>query len=129
MHNNEPPPPQNTPNILSVISNSAQFDSNLNSQSDELAKKEKDYLLNDGERGEAYRKHIHNIVITGMWVIGISMIALILVRMWHFAAPECWRWLNDKDTHNIERVVFSGIILSLATKYFKRYKLFEDEKG
>lgn len=56
---------------------------------------------------------------------GAIIIALILVRAWHFASPLCWRWLDEKDNHNIERVVFSGIILSLASKYFKRYKFFE----
>lgn len=96
------------------------------SYSAKLAEKEEEYKFKDGERGEKYRIHIHLIVVAGMYVIGFIMIALILVRSFHFVSPLVWRWLDEKDLHNIERIVFSGIILSLATKYFKKYKIMDE---
>ena len=119
------PQPQLLPD-LTLINESLFLPNDVNNTSDILANQEKDKLIKDGKRGEQYRMHIHLIVVTGMYVLGLIMIALALVRAFHFVAPEQWRWLSETDSHGIERILFSGIILSFATKYFKKYKVVDD---
>src|SRR3954464_11376388 len=110
---------------LSVIQQSAQFDATGN-EPDQLAKLEAKTKFKDAERGEEYRTHIHIIVVAAIYLIALLMIAFVIVRAWHLVMPEKYRWLGDGENHNIERIIFSGIIFSLATKYFKRYKIFGD---
>jgi hypothetical protein len=93
------------------------------SSNEKLAGQELQQAFNDAQRGEAYRKHIHFIVMLGIYVVGFIMLSLILIRAWHFAAPDNWKWLTETQTHNIERVIFSGIIFSLAGKYFGKYNI------
>ncbi len=120
------PPPLNQPQPdLSLIDRSVEIES-INIPSDSLARQENQRLLNDGKRGEEYRKHIHLIVVVGMYTIGFIMVVLTLIRAYHFAAPIYWRWLSEEDSHGIERIIFSGIILSFATKYFKKFKVVEE---
>jgi hypothetical protein len=115
------------PNFQSVAA-AAATDSSVNVNSDNLAEAEKrKYALNDGKRGEAYRKHIHWIVIGGMYALGFVMISLMVVFALHLVLPEDRRWLNEKDCHNVERILFSGVIVSLASKYFKRYNVIDND--
>jgi hypothetical protein len=111
---------------LSLINKSLSFENADSISSDNLAKLEEQRLLNDGKRGEEYRKHIHLIVVVGMYAVGLILISLTLIRAFHFVAPSSWRWLSDDDNHSIERIIFSSIILSLSTKYFKKYKVIEE---
>lgn len=121
------PSQQPVHNDLSLINRSVELDAVATSAEDNrLAESEQEWLLNDGRRGEAFRKHIHNIVVACIYVIGIIMIGLVLIRFYHFIAPPGGRWLNDHDLHNIERIIFSGIIASLAAKYFKKYRVLDE---
>lgn len=117
----------NQKNELDVISDFAQQQQNhqLNSQSKELAEQERKHIINDGERGEKFRKHIYYLVLAGIYVVSICLMIMIVIRAYHFVVPEHWKWLDEKHTHDLERIIFSGVIVSLAGSYFKRYNVLE----
>lgn len=93
----------------------------FNLKPDKRAEQEVQFWLNDGERGDKFKHTIFQIVRIGLWVVGIIMLAIIIVLAWHFLTPKCWRWLSPDELHNLERILFSSVILSLAGKYFKKY--------
>ncbi|ATL49433.1 hypothetical protein COR50_20885 [Chitinophaga caeni] len=82
-------------------------------------------LLNDGRRGEAYRRHIHNIVCIALYIVGLIIICMILIRAFHFLAPEKWHWLNAEENQQIERIIFGSVIFSLAGRYFKKFNIID----
>lgn len=90
-----------------------------------LAQNEKKEKFDDHKRAQSYKKHLHNIVICGIYAIGLIVVSLILIRAWHLATPEKLKWLSDGQLHSIDAVLFSSIIFSLASKYFSYYKLFD----
>jgi hypothetical protein len=115
--------PETEDESLSVISRTKEI-GNRDLQADPLSQQELNHMLKDGDRGDKYKTHIHNIVVTGMYVLGFALILLVLVRAWHMGAPENLKWLNPDQCHEIERVIFSSVIVTLAGRYFKRYKIF-----
>lgn len=124
----------NTSHDLSAIKFSAKKDV-VNSRSKSLAELEEEKLFNDENRGEEYRKHLHRIVVFAFYVGGASLIALVLIRFYHLIAPlngfagYTWRWLDNTQIHDVERLLFSSIILGLATKYFSYYNIFQRKRG
>jgi hypothetical protein len=124
---NQNKPQQSLPNIynFSVIEDSLSNDSSPDALSKSLAKQENELKFKDGARGESVRTHVHCIMILGMYVISICLFSMILIRTWDFLSPCYLKWLSETQDHDIERVLFSGIILSMATKYFTKYKVFD----
>lgn len=117
-------PPPNVPNDeIDKISEFTTSASTSKSSDVSLAEQEQKSFLNDGKRGEAYKKHIHNIVIVGMYVVGFSLVILFLIWAWHLVAPCEWRWLDQSETQGIERILFSGVIISLAGRYFSKFNI------
>ncbi len=79
----------------------------------------------DFNRGQSYKAHIHYIFIGFMYIIAFVFVIMLLIRAYDFVAPDNWRWLSEREDHDLERIVFSGIILSFASKYLKKYKIVE----
>lgn len=95
------------------------------SKSDRFSQLESENLFNDSKRGEQYRKHIYWIVSKGLYVGGFIIVCLILIWAFHIMSPLCWRWLDPSEIHTIERIIFSGVILSLASGYFKKFNIIQ----
>jgi hypothetical protein len=111
------------PPDLNLLDDAAGDEQPANKIDYSLAEQEKEYIFTDKQRGEGYKKHIYRIVVTFMYAFGLGFLILFLIRAFDFAAPECWRWLSKEQDHDIERILFSGAIISLASKYFKKYHL------
>jgi hypothetical protein len=91
---------------------------------DKKSELEQKSLYGDHERGEGLKKHIYKIVCISMYIFLLFFIVMIAVWIFHITAPECWRWLSEIEVHMLERIVFgSGILLTFATKYFKKYEV------
>lgn len=90
-----------------------------------LAENERKDKFDDHKRAIEYKNQLHKIVKSGMWVIGLIILSLILVRAWHLATPGNLQWLEGPQLHSIDAVLFSSIIFSLASRYFSYYKLFQ----
>jgi hypothetical protein len=113
-------------NVISDFSNKRKSENKT--VNDNLANQELDHIIRDGERGEKFRSHIHRIVLIGIYVTAFLLMIMFIIRVWHFVVPEPWKWLSVEQTHDLERIIFSGVIVSLAGSYFKRYNLLENKK-
>ena len=134
---NKPPFPVPGKSLFDIISESRQNYKDSEKKEDlDLAEQELRHKFRDGERGEKYKKHFHNLMVMAIYSIGSLLILIIIVRVWHLIAPEgkqwgyYWVWLSERQQDDLERLIFSGIILGFATRYFKYYKIFgSDHKG
>lgn len=115
--------PSNTSDPLNLINSRASSSSQASDVS--LAEQEVTHKFTYGERGEKFRRHIHFVVLTGIYVVAALLLTMIIVRAWHFTSPEKWKWLNENQCNDLERILFSGVIVSLAGSYFKRYNLLD----
>lgn len=113
----------NLPVDLTVIADSAK--KQLPPLNDRLAKQEEETKFKDLERGEDYRTHIHRLACFGLYVIGILVIVMIVIRAWHFLLPENIHWLDQKANQDIERIIFGSVLIGVLGKYFKKFKIIE----
>jgi hypothetical protein len=126
------PPPNTliTKSVFDVITKALQNKESQKKDDLNLAEQEKRNKFRDGERGEKYKAHFHRLMVAAIYVIGALLIIIVAVRVWHLIAPQqkVWGvyliWLNERQQYDLERLIFSGIILGFATKYFKYYKIF-----
>jgi hypothetical protein len=102
---------------LDKISDVASSDGNIS--------KEEKKLFGDEKRGEIFKTNIHIIVIFFMYFIALSFACMIFVRSWDFIVADKYHWLTEREDHDLERLIFSGIIVSFATKYFKKFNIIE----
>ena len=68
---------------------------------------------------EALQKEVH---VIAMWAlrIGALMLALLIgVRLFHMAAPHCWRWLNPDDLQSMDKILFSSALGGVVLGYLK----------
>ncbi len=91
---------------------------------DNISKLEVNDLFGDNRRGEDLKKHIHVMVCISLYLALAVYAGMILIWAWHISAPHCYRWLEELEVHMLERIVFGGTILvTFATRYFKKYKV------
>jgi hypothetical protein len=95
----------------------------------ELASSEKKDKFDDHKRAASYKQHLHCIVVSGMWVVGLIIISLVIIRAWHLASPDCFRWLSGAQIHGIDTLLFSSVIFSLVSRYFSYYNLFQKKEN
>lgn len=88
--------------------------------SDEKARRETKELFGDERRNETAKQHLHKIFILFIWFAGFAFIALFVVRMWHFGAPESLCWLKDDRIQNIDKSLFSGAIGGLIMNHIRQ---------
>ena len=78
-----------------------------------------------GQQGIKLERTFFTIASIFIWVLSILLIILILIWFFHLVSPPCWKWLTNEDVQSIERILFASTILSLAGKYFSKYKVLE----
>ncbi len=61
--------------------------------------------------------HTHKLTILSIWVLGISGLILLLIRVFHFLTPQSWQWLTDIQIQTLDKMLFSGTIGSILGKY------------
>lgn len=117
-----PSPTSNEPSISDTIESSVhQYQLGTGTKDNKLANQENDHKFKDGERGDKLRTHIHIVITVGIYIVGLVLLSLIVVWAIHLIIPEECRWLPLYEINNIEHLIFSSIVVTLATKYFTKY--------
>jgi hypothetical protein len=92
---------------------------------DNLAKLEAESLARDGRRKEGFKSHLHNIVIVFMYFAAVMVGILFFIRIWHFAFPDRYCWLDRERLHDIERIIFSSAFITALSFYLKSIMKFK----
>lgn len=71
-------------------------------------------------------ENVHNLLTAGLWIIGLSIVALIVVIFWNMAAPEAARFLTLDETNRLKDFIFSGAIGSALVAAGRRVSGRED---
>lgn len=92
---------------------------------DDLSNQEllKQYL--DGEYGIKFGQHAYIIACIMLYVGTLILIVFGIIWALHLILPIEYKWLSDAHVQGIERILFSSIIVSIAGKYFRKYKLLD----
>lgn len=70
-------------------------------------------------RKETTREHFHRLFILGLRIVGISLIAVFVVRILHVVLPDYCQWLSKEQVQEIDRMLFSGAAGGLVIKYLE----------
>lgn len=93
------------------------------SHDSKLAKSESDKFTDDEVKGKQYSETLHIIALFFIWFFCVLLVILIIVRFVHLVIPDCWYWLECEQLCTIDKIIYSGIILSFAADYFKKFNL------
>lgn len=102
-------------NDFEAIRNSANEDANL--AGDSLAKDEEDKLAK--EHRKAIKIELHKVVVMAIRLGAIMIFILLVIRLWHIAAPSDWRWLSEVDIQGIDKMLFSSAFGGFVLSYLK----------
>ena len=78
-----------------------------------------------GKQGIRLDRTLFRIASVFIWILAILFMLLILIWFFHLVSPECLKWLSKADIQSIERILLASTILSIAGKYFSKYKILE----
>ena len=59
----------------------------------------------------------HYVKMSLIWFLAALACIVISVYFWNLLAPDCWRWMSDKNMEQVQGIVISivsGLIMSLA---------------
>ncbi|SDR06698.1 hypothetical protein SAMN05216569_2910 [Pseudoxanthomonas sp. CF125] len=43
----------------------------------------------------------------------------MVVRFWHLAAPDTWRWLSDSEVQSMDKMLFSSAFGGFVFSYLR----------
>lgn len=70
-------------------------------------------------RVERAHDHVHNMIVVGIYAVGISALAMFLALVWHYVTP-C-PFLSEEQLGNIKQILFSGTLGAAISGVAKRY--------
>jgi len=53
----------------------------------------------------------------GLRLAGLGLAAVFLVRLWHLISPECLLWLSPERISDVDKILFSGALGAIISKY------------
>ncbi len=101
---------------LKEFENSNLLDSEKPSKEDRQAKKEEKAFF----RGEKIKEEFHFFTIWTLRLAFTLAIFLIIIRMFHFMVPTCWRWLEVEDLQMIDKFLFSGVLGAMIGRHLNK---------
>jgi hypothetical protein len=84
---------------------------------DRLSSVEENHLYNDKARAEGLKRFFHIVTIASLSIVFLLAILLIMIRVYHFVAPDSWRWLSTEELQALDKTLFSGVIGGVLSKY------------
>jgi len=90
------------------------------SADDDRSIREGEALSGDGRRLEHLKQSVHWTVVWAVRIAGISMLGLLVVRVWHMASPDMWIWLDSERLQKIDSLLFSGFVGAFIARYLNQ---------
>ena len=81
----------------------------------EVTKKENEIYdeLNKGSKNQ----HKHVVFICSLYLFWAIGIIIIIVRVYHFIASDCYQWLSTEQIQSLDKLLFSGTIGTVLGRY------------
>jgi hypothetical protein len=80
-----------------------------------VADREQRNQLNKLDRSDKLHGHVNLLYILGVWIIGASIIASVAILIFHYAAPNNYRFLSPDEVSQLQNVLLSGTVGSGLT--------------
>lgn len=97
------------------------FDTNADKESALLASGnyEEEAKKNHHNRSELIKDNLHYASIGVIWLIVAALAVFGISFVIHLATP--WGWLPDKQLHDIQNILFSGLLAGVLSSHFRQY--------
>lgn len=84
--------------------------------------KSREQLKQEAEDGrtERFRQHFECIAIGAVWIAAFALLIMSGIWLWHLMAPQCMRWLEDKDLWTMQTILTAGALLTVVSGHFKK---------
>ena len=92
----------------------------FNKLTDNNGSKELEFNYEDKKRTEIVKIHFHKIFKIFIWIIFITFMLVFIIRIIHLVLPPYILWLDADQIQVIDKMLFSGVIGGLITKYFEK---------
>jgi hypothetical protein len=79
----------------------------------------------DGKHGVILDNNLFWIACVAIWVLFCLFLILLIIWFWHLVTPTQAHWLKQPELQAVERILFASTIVSLAGKYFSKFKLLD----
>jgi len=99
--------------INNIDSQSDASPSNSNALSSAREEKELFDIRNDAK----INKHKNIVLIISIYLMFLIATIAIIIRAFHLFAPSTWTWLNENELNTFDKLIFSGVIGGVLTKY------------
>lgn len=94
---------------------------------DGKAMSEQAMFSNDHMRKEKFKSHFSRILIVFLYVASIIVLSMVIIWAYHFLLPEKCYFLSDDRYHEIQNMLFAGLV-SQAIPYISTYLKKQDSK-
>ena len=75
--------------------------------------------------GKEAQQSFHKVSAWYVKILGFLLLAVIvsvlLIRVWHLLAPDCWNWLSESTTNKIDHILL-GIFAGISARFFPSTK-------
>lgn len=105
------------------VLNTGSIDESSVPSADDTSSLENERYFNKFRREERIKNSLHWVFIVFIWFAFICGISLIGIRVYHMVFSQTYHWLCTDQLHEIDRILFSGVIGTLIGSYFNKYKI------
>ena len=85
-----------------------------------LADRENTNRIHALERSDKLHGHVHQLYVSCVYIVGACIIVCIVILIFHYAAPNNWRFLSPDEVSQLQNVLFSGTVGSGLTSAAKK---------
>lgn len=87
---------------------------------DRRADLEQEMFANDYRRKERFKSHFSFILIFFLYLASSIVALMVFCWAYHFLLPQSWYFLSNERIHEIQNMLFAGLI-SQAIPYISTY--------
>lgn len=78
--------------------------------------------VNEARRQDSQQNHIHRVIVCAIYLVGISLVASLVVLIFHHAAPKSLHFLEPQAVIQLKDFLLYGTIGSGMTTAAKRLR-------
>lgn len=93
-----------------------------------LGKGSKSYdVISDNDLDNQNKKHTYDLrqafnklFVKAITIAGFALIVLFIIRIFHIAAPESWKWLKPEAISEMDKIFLGGALGGLLTRHLEK---------
>jgi hypothetical protein len=76
--------------------------------------------LNAEKRADSQQNHVHKVIVFAIYAVGFSLVASLIVLIFHYSAPQKWHFLEPAGIVQLKDFLLHGSVGSAMTAAAKK---------